>query len=80
MGWPICNKGNVTDFNSSNQLGYYDIRGNVLNAPKPSFYGLLLVVRSGSEVLQLVSTSSNELFSRTSTNGGTSWTDWATIR
>ena len=79
MGNPICYKGNVVDFNTITSSGYYDIRGAVQNGPGSLFYGVLLTVRGGNEILQLVSTSDNMLYTRTSTDRGSSWSNWVKL-
>ena len=79
MGNPICYKGTVVDFNTVTSSGYRDIRGAVQNGPGSLFYGVLLTVRGGNEILQLVSTSDNILFSRASTSGGSEWSDWVKL-
>lgn len=79
MGNPICYKGTIADFNNGVSSGYYDVRGTVQNGPVPSFYGILLIIQGGSEIVQITSTNSNNLYLRTSTNGGTSWASWSAL-
>jgi len=70
----------VNDFNAQVRSEIVYLGNNPINAPVSASRWTLLTMRSGSYITQLASNADNgKLYSRASTNGGSTWLPWVNM-
>lgn len=87
---PLVDANNVIDANSISNIGLYKINISVASGIDPSTYnfparfGMLLIFNATQNieydyVFQMFISYENKLYTRFSSNKGTTWTDWKTV-
>lgn len=77
--------GGTGDFNAVVSSGYYRYNGSPANAPTGASgeFGVLMVYAAGSYISQVAHcflSSRRGIYSRTSTNSGSTWTEWSSLQ
>lgn len=70
-------RGSIDDSNFATETGFYRISSEIQNMPYDG-YGIMLVFKAGSYILQIYSGASKILV-RKSGDNGTTWIEWKSV-